>query len=530
MSHITLIRPSTVASKFAYSVGIVPPLGPAYLAASLLRGGHEVAVIDAVGEAPLQKISGGHPDLVAYGLSIDEIVRRMPGTTDGVALSVMFSQQWPLVRQLVEAVHAERPNTPIIVGGEHVVGTWRAILEQCPAVTACAFGEGEETIVEFAGYLEGRMALGAIAGIAYRDEGLFVRTRPRERIEHIDDIPRPAWHLFPLETYLAAGFGHGTGAKRSVPMLATRGCPYQCTFCSSPAMWTTRYIARSATDVVDEIEEHVSNYGATNIDFCDLTAVIKRTWILELCAELERRSVRITYQLPSGTRSEALDHEVLAALYRTGCRNICYAPESGSENTLDRIKKRVVLDRLVESVIAAKHVGIKVKTNLMIGFPDETRADLWKTLRFGAKLVWLGADDVPLFPFSPYPGSQLYEELRANGTLPAMDDDYFASLSYMDITSARSVSRHVGDTELVVTRFVGMSALIALGYLRRPRRVPRTALNLLTGTSETNLELRLNELRKRTLRAALPRRTRGSAQAMAPFGPAADTPHVEPVT
>ncbi len=112
-------------------------------------------------------------------------------------------------------------------------------------------------------------------------------------------------------------------------MLATRGCPYSCTFCSSPDMWTTRYYARSPASVVDEIADYVERYGISNVDFEDLTAFINRDWILAFCAELVRRDLHISYQLPSGTRSEALDAEVLAPLWRSGCRNLTYAPESG---------------------------------------------------------------------------------------------------------------------------------------------------------------------------------------------------------
>src|SRR5439155_11432417 len=113
----------------------------------------------------------------------------------------------------------------------------------------------------------------------------------------------------------------------------------------NPAMWTTRYAVRGVADVVDEIASYVERYRVTNVDFYDLTAIIKRDWILEFCAELERRRLAITYQLPTGTRSEALDGEVLSALHRTGCRNICYAPESGSAQTLARIKKKIKPER-----------------------------------------------------------------------------------------------------------------------------------------------------------------------------------------
>ncbi len=116
----------------------------------------------------------------------------------------------------------------------------------------------------------------------------------------------------------------GVNRGRSMPILATRGCPFRCTFCSSPEMWTTRYTVRPVEELVDEIESYVKTHEISNVDFEDLTAFIKRDWILALCAEIERRQLRITYQLPGGTRSEALDREVLEALYRTGCRNITY--------------------------------------------------------------------------------------------------------------------------------------------------------------------------------------------------------------
>ena len=95
-------------------------------------------------------------------------------------------------------------------------------------------------------------------------------------------------------------------------------------------MWTTRYTTRAPALVVDEIEEYVRRYRVENIDFYDLTSIVERDWILEFCRLLDARGLRITWQLPSGTRSEALDEPVLRAMYRSGCRNVSYAPESGS--------------------------------------------------------------------------------------------------------------------------------------------------------------------------------------------------------
>ncbi len=495
--HVTIIRPPAISTRFTYTIGVVLPLGPAYVAATLLEAGHRVAVIDALGEAPLQRGPTREPNLVYHGLSIPEIVDRIDPATDAIGISVMFSQQWPHVADLVEAIHARLPNVAIFIGGEHVAGAWQFVLDNSPAVTACAIGEGEETMVELMEHVAGRRALADVAGIACRIDGRAQRTAKRQRIRSLDTIARPAWHLFPVDKYHDGGFTYGVNLGRSMPILATRGCPYSCTFCSSPAMWTTRYYVRDVRDVVDEIASYVERYQATNVDFYDLTAIIKRDWILAFCAEIERRGLAITYQLPTGTRSEVLDEEVLSALYRTGCRNICYAPESGSPRTLARIKKKVKPERILRSIRAANRVGIVVKANLMIGFPDETRGELWETVRFGMRLAWLGVEDLPLFPFIPYPAMELYDALRAEGRLPEMSNDYFAHLGYGDLDSARSFSSHVSSRELAWTRFGGMLAFLVVGYARHPLRILRTLRALITERSTSVVELRLVDMKRR---------------------------------
>ena len=499
-ARITLIRPPAVTSLHAYSIAIVPPLGPAYIAAALEAAGHQITVIDALGEAPLMRHASAHPQLVAHGLTIEEIVARVPPDCQGIGVSVMFSQQWPHVAAIVRALRAAFPDVPILLGGEHPTATWHYILERCPEVTVCVLGEGEEAIVDLAAWITGARGLDDIPGIAFRRDGVPHCTAPRRRLRDVDHVARPAWHLFPLENYLAQGFGHGVDRGRSMPMLATRGCPYQCTFCSSPDMWTTRYYVRSVSSVVDEIAAYVERYRISNIDFEDLTMFIKREWILAFCEELQRRDLRITFQLPSGTRSEALDAETLAALSRSGCSNLTYAPESGSPRTLKRIKKAVHPERVLESMRLAKRCGVNIKANLMIGFPDETRRELLQTVWFGVRAAWLGVDDIPLFPFSPYPGTSLYDELRRDGSLPPPDDDYFAGLGYMDMTRTISVSRHVGTFELNLYRVVGMSAFYAISYGRYPSRFMRTFRNVRANRSATVLEQRLVEYQRRRRR------------------------------
>ena len=167
-------------------------------------------------------------------------------------------------------------------------------------------------MVELVEYVAGRRALADVNGhrLPHRRPRRSARRRARASATSTRSRVRPGISSRSTK-YIDGGFTYGVNLGRSMPILATRGCPYQCTFCSSPAMWTTRYYVRDVADVVDEIASYVERYAATNVDFYDLTAIIKRDWILAFCAELERRGLDITYQLPTGTRSEALDEEVL---------------------------------------------------------------------------------------------------------------------------------------------------------------------------------------------------------------------------
>ena len=507
MAHVTLIRPPLVSAPRSYSVIIAPPLGMAYVAAALEAAGHRVVAIDALGDAPDAQGPAAYPGLTAYGLSNDEIVARIPADTQLVGISVMFSQQWPHVEALTRAIRASRPDLPILLGGEHSTATWRYLLEHCPEVTICALGEGEGPAVDVAEWIDGRRSLDDIPGIAHRKDGRAHRNPDRPRVLRPETLPRPAWHLFPMEEYMTRGLGHGVNRGRSIPMLATRGCPFQCTFCSSPAMWTTRYVVRPVEDVVDEIEAYVAQYGVTNVDFEDLTAFIKRDWILAFCRELARRQVRITYQLPSGTRSEALDREVLTALHATGCRNLTYAPESGSERTLVRIKKKVHLDRMLDSMRAAVDVGIVTKVNMIIGFPFEERRDVLATIRFCLRMAWIGVEDIPLFPFIPYPGSAIHDDLHARGLAPELGNEFFASLGFSNMRQVRTSCQHMSTAEVTFYRTAGMILFIVVSYLRYPSRVWRTLRNMVRPRKDSAVEERLDQVLLQPLRRALGRST-----------------------
>ena len=263
-------------------------------------------------------------------------------------------------------------------------------------------------------------------------------------------------------------------------------------------MWTTRYILRDIDDLIGEIKSYIKRYDITALQFYDLTAITKKRWTIEFCEQLIAEDISVKWSLPSGTRSEALDAETLALLKKTNCNYLVYAPESGSPETLKVIKKRIELDRLTESVLEAKRQGIVVRTNLIIGFPHETRRHVAQTIRYGLYLAWKGADEVSINIFSPYPGTEIFKDLLEHNKI-TLNDDYFFSLTSLnsDYTSLNPLTCNpvMGARELAFCRISFMLANYAVGYFRYPTRILRTVSNVLLSKSDaaTVFEHRLKD-------------------------------------
>ncbi len=424
-----------------------PPLGLAYIAGQVRKSELDLSVIDAVGEG-LDEIQPykARKDLMVQGLSVPEIVGRLHPSTDVVGISCTFSTFWPLTREVVGAIREARPGVRIVLGGEHGTAVPENVL-RTSKVDIVVLGEGEEVFVRLLNCLRNNTPLEDLTGVAFLADGEFHSTGPSPRQRALDKIALPAWDLFPLEKYIDRHQINGMNIGRSMPLLATRGCPYQCTFCSSPKMWTTRYIPRDPILVVDEIHSYMERYSVTNFDFQDLTAIVKRSWAISFCNELIRRDLKITWQMPSGTRSEIMDGEVLDLLYRSGCRALAFAPESGSPEILDEVKKRVSLEHIERAVSAAIQHQLKVSCFFVIGFPSETLFTLKQTGRFIRKMARIGAHDISVSKLIPYPGSELFLDLQKRGRIDLNDKFFISPIDFYN-RDAESYSEHVSARRL----------------------------------------------------------------------------------
>ena len=466
-----------------------PPLGLAYISGIIEREGGDVKVLDCLAEGPDDYFPlTGYDDILVNGIAIPKMFSLLDDHYDMIGISLMFSKNWLVNRELINLLKKKYPNAFIIAGGEHASALPEYCLQDCAGLDMVVSGEGEDAISQVCRHMKTGQSLYNIPGTTVKireEDNRIVSNIKKKRILELDEIPLPAWHLFPTDKYFAYNFSFGVSNGRNFPMLATRGCPYSCTFCSSPQMWGTKYLMREVDDVVNEIKKLRQEYNVSNIDFMDLTAIIKKEWIMEFCQRLLDENLNITWQLPSGTRAEAIDYEVAVMLKKAGCANISYAPESGSEKILKSTKKKIKIENMLKSIKESHRAGLVVKLNIMMGMPDETLGDILKTYWFLIKASFYGARDAAPSIFNPYPGSSLFEQLRKEQKI-TVNDDFFMSIVYsQSFQGFSNYNDNLSKKQMIALLWGGFLVFYASNFLFRPWRAFISLYNILSNKSQT---------------------------------------------
>ncbi|WP_417335297.1 B12-binding domain-containing radical SAM protein [Halobacteriovorax marinus] len=469
MKKIRIIRtPYVFPMKHLSSITCVPDIGTAYINGTFKKNGYESQIIDAAGEGLDQRHQIDDYDLVIGGITAEEIVSKIPKDVDYIGVQSMHSNRWIYDSFIIKSIIKEFPHVKIFLGGEHVTATAEMILKQIPEISACVIGEGEETVLELLKAFEEGTSLSKVQGIAFNRNGAVRFTEKRKRKANVGDIPLPSWDGVPIAKYLANHCGINSLARKSIPIIATRGCPYSCTFCTVPNMWDSKWYARDQEEVIEEIRGYVEDYGVDHIDFVDLTLVINKKWMHKFCDLLIEADLGITWAIPIGTRTESLDEELLEKMKHSGLSRVLYSAESGSEATLLRIKKCLKLEHFERIVKKTSSLGICVKIAFIFGFPGQTLKEVFDSFLLINKLAYLGASDIVCLSFVPYPKTELFDELGINYNYTEPKENIRLN---NDIPNMKSWSEHFGDYTL---KFVVVSFTLyfyALQGLIRPKRV-----------------------------------------------------------
>lgn len=491
--NVVLIRTPPVLPKTSVTAQQgVPSLALAYLGASVKAGGFNVTCIDSLGEN-LNKFSDfGVDGLLSAGLTYTEIIDRIPHNTDYIGVSCQFSNDWIFSKILLKKIDTAFPNVPIFVGGEHTTAEYSIILKECPFIAACVLGEGEETSTELITFLKEKKPLSDINGIAYLDAGTVKKTAPRKRIKHIDEIPWPDWDKLPLENYLSAGLGMAQQGLRSMPVLASRGCPFRCTFCSAPKMWDAKWVGRSVQDVVKEVKYYMTQYHIDHIEFYDMSPSINKKWLEELVTAMD--GLGISWNFPSGMRSENLTPELINKLKKSGCYKLTFAIETSAPKLIQQIKKKIDPNRALGLIRHAADCGLITKVNFIWGIEGQSKYDILYDYFFICKLALAGLHDATCFAFVPYPGSEDFDRLKSQNRIPAESAAYEKFLAfnvYNNPFKMKSWSKHIKNSHLTFWTLGGMALFYSIQFITRPYRLYLLAKRLIRKKPVTMLELAL---------------------------------------
>ena len=395
-AHITLVNPPQTSG--APESGFIP-LGIGYLAAVLEKNGYTVDVIDCQVQKPTKK-------------ELENELNRLQPDVIGVTSTTLTYKS---ATEIVKTAKESCPDSLTIMGGPHVTVLDEQTLNEQPEVDIVVRGEGEQTLLELVDLASksNLKDLGAVAGISFRKDRKIVQTPDRPFIQNIDELPYPAFKHFQISNYRLFG-------KTYLPVITSRGCPFQCTFCLASQMCGRRFRARSPKNVVDELEFLRDTYEADAFSFYDDTFTFDRKRARDICEEMKSRKVDLHWDCR--TRVDRITEKDLAILMDANCQLIHFGVESGSQKMLDAMKKGTTVEQNERAIKWAKEVGISVAISVVVGYPGETPDMLKQTLDFIQKTH---PDYVYMCVAIPYPGTELYDLLQELGWEMTTDWEHF---------------------------------------------------------------------------------------------------------
>jgi anaerobic magnesium-protoporphyrin IX monomethyl ester cyclase len=419
--RVCLINPPRIHPKLWGKPNVFQPLEIAYVAA-LLERLHTVRIIDAPTEGlnNLEDIGGMR---YRVGLKSEEIADRIRRwSPDVVGITIPFSGWSKPAFEVASTVKSIDKDIITVLDGTHPSARPIDCLAN-PNIDFVVIGEREHTMFELVGSLEqdNMRDLKKIRGIAFIQNGKRVFTPPRPLIEDLDSLPFPARHLLPMDKYLAAVKENplrGVIRKPWAAMMTSRGCPYNCVFCSIHIVMGKKWRGRSPENVVDEIEQLVRTYRIEQVDFNDDNMTLDKKRMENICDLIVKRGLDIEWYTPNGVRADTLDKNLLTKMSASGCKKLRIAPESGVQRVVDQIiKKKQNLKKVEEAVVLSKKLGIRIGCFFVIGLIGETSEDIEESIKYAYKLRQLGAE---IFHFSiatPLYGTELYEQAKRGGFL-----------------------------------------------------------------------------------------------------------------
>ncbi len=458
--RVALVNPSmdpATLGRWAPLLEPMPVLGLAYLVAALEEAGHTVAAYDQfaenlTNEKLCRKVSDFEPDVLGLG---------------------MLTPSAQICVELASRVKSFLPSVRVVLGNVHADVLARETLQGADCFDVVVHGEGEETLPELLEAMDGggESDLGGVAGITWRTpSGDIVKNAPRGRIEDLDALAWPRWDKFPVHRYGLLPLADL--AKPTLVMGASRGCPYRCEFCSLLHAGSS-YRRRDPVRIADEYQHLHERYGAKQIGFVDPIFPLDKATMQAFCHELIDRGLHRKVVWISETRVDRIDRDSLRLMREAGCRRLLFGIESGVDLLLENVNKTFTTERVRQAIDLCRSEGISTVGLFMLGLPGETEEMTRQTIDFSCGL---GLDFAKYAITIPYPGSQLFDDLRAEGRLDRDDWENWTTFQ-PDASLLPFVPRKVTPQALI-----DLQREATRRFYLRPRVIARQLLGLRTIT------------------------------------------------
>jgi radical SAM superfamily enzyme YgiQ (UPF0313 family) len=391
-----IVPPSSLKERYGELLkagAVYPSMGLAYIAAVAERDGHHVRVVDAE----------------ATGQTFDDIRHIIRTDSPDVIGMQTFCADLPRCYEVAEIAKSINPLIDVVLGGVQVT-LFPNDQFQNANIDVVVQGEGETAFREYLKAKSAGSGLSDVPGITYRQEDGQVRENPRASlVASLDDLPFPALHLFPMDKYHSSAQLRGS---RTLHLLTSRGCPYNCSYCSGDLIFGRSFRFRSPDMVVLDIQKMISDYNIDGLQFYDETFTVNRSRVFALCDAMDQAGIELPWTC--FTRVDCVDEELLIRMKRSGCYQIFFGVETGVPRLLEMIRKGTTLDQARSVFKLTRQIGIETVASFMLTLPTETLSETWQSVKFGLEL---DPDYVYWLTFVPYPGNDLSAQAETTGTI-----------------------------------------------------------------------------------------------------------------
>lgn len=440
MLKIAFVMPhwTTVFGGFSLVAGKAssfPPLNLAMLAAVVEGMGHQALIIDAEIErldldATIERLRIFNPDLVGF-----------------TATTPIFhlTSEWAL--KVKQTLHV-----PVAIGGFHITLFGQDAFHE--HFDYAFLGEADSSLKQFLYYFGRTDNYAEIKGLMFRKDGAVVSTGRADPCTDLNSLPFPARHLLKTDLY-KVGSLHGVHSYTSI--MASRGCPFNCVFCTNQ-IGGTKVRKRNIDSVLEEIQLIVTSFGIRHIYFVDDVLTLDRTFIKSLCDSIIKLGLGITFE--GSTRANLVDDELLAIMKNAGLIRLSFGLETADETIRTIIKKEVPLESYTKANMLANKYGIEIINSVMLGLPGDTRESIEKTIKYLRNTVELKHSTLSIA--MPYPGTELYDmAIRGEHGLKLLTDDFSKFQRY---GSAVMEVNGISPKEMLRLQKVGLLRIYAVPW------------------------------------------------------------------